>query len=139
MSSPARIEDILARDGVFISTTSGVSMFPMLRDRQDTVIVRTYSGRLKKYDVVLYRKGNQYVLHRILKVLPASYIIRGDNCFQKEYDITDNDILGVLREFYRGDKKVELSGFRYRLYICFLPVINLWNRLRRTFHDAKAK
>lgn len=31
------IEGVLARDGVWVSTTAGTSMWPMLRDRRDTV------------------------------------------------------------------------------------------------------
>lgn len=34
------IEGVLARDGVWVSTTAGTSMWPMLRDRRDTVGVR---------------------------------------------------------------------------------------------------
>lgn len=34
------IEGVLARDGVWVSTTAGTSMWPMLRDRRDTVVVR---------------------------------------------------------------------------------------------------
>ena len=33
-------EGVLARDGVWVSTTAGTSMWPMLRDRRDTVVVR---------------------------------------------------------------------------------------------------
>lgn len=64
------IEEVLASQGVYISTTSGVSMYPMLRDRRDTIIIRPVSGRLKKYEVPLYRRGEDYVLHRIVKVTP---------------------------------------------------------------------
>ena len=117
MNSEIHIEDILARDGVFVSTTSGFSMYPMLRDRRDTIVVRTYTGRLKKYDVALYKQNGKYILHRVIKVLPKSYVIRGDNCYNKEYGITDEDILGVLREFYRGDKKVNMDGLTYKLYV----------------------
>ena len=62
------IESILDADGVFVSTTSGVSMYPMLRDRRDTIIVTRPKERLKKYDVALYRRGESYVLHRVIKV-----------------------------------------------------------------------
>ena len=34
------IEGVLARDGVWVSKTAGTSMWPMLRDRRDTVVVR---------------------------------------------------------------------------------------------------
>ena len=72
---PLRIEDVLREKGLYVSTTAGVSMYPMLRDRRDTIMIRPAEGRLKKYDVPLYRRGKAYVLHRIVKVLPDSYVI----------------------------------------------------------------
>lgn len=122
VSGTQRIEEILKREGVYVSTTSGVSMYPMLRDRKDTIIVTPCKGRLKKHDVPLYRRGEEYVLHRILKVLPDSYIIRGDNCLQTERGITDADLVGVLTGFYRGGKQVDLNGLPYRAYVCFCRV-----------------
>lgn len=116
MNNLRRIEDILEEEGVFVSTTVGVSMYPMLRNRRDTIIVRPYEGRLKKYDVPLYKKADKYVLHRIIEVRPDSYVICGDNCTQKEYGITDEQILGVLTGFYRGSKQVNMDGWRYKLY-----------------------
>lgn len=117
MTQQKRIEDVLKEEGVFVSTTVGWSMYPMLRNRQDTIIIRPYEGRLKKYDVPLYKRGNKYILHRIIKVLPDSYVICGDNCIQKEYGITDREILGVLTGFYRKGKQMDMDSFAYRLYV----------------------
>ena len=69
------VEEALRENGVYISTTSGVSMRPLFANRRDTVIISPVNGRLKKYDVPLYRRGDQYILHRIVKVLPDSYVI----------------------------------------------------------------
>lgn len=115
------IEDILHENGVYISTTVGRSMYPMLRDRRDTVIIRPVEGKLKKYDVPLYRRGRDYVLHRIVKVTPDGYVICGDNCLHKEYQVTDEQIIGVLKGFYRGDREIDMDGNGYRLY-CHLWV-----------------
>lgn len=110
------IEAILKTDGIFVSTTSGVSMYPMLHDRQDTIIVTKPEGRLKKYDVALYKRGDSFVLHRVIEVLPDSYVIRGDNCLAKEYGITDEDVLGVLTGYYRRNREKSMKSFGYKLY-----------------------
>lgn len=134
MSSKRQIEDILNEEGLFVSTTVGVSMFPMLRNRKDTIIVRPYEGRLKKYDVPLYKRGTDYILHRIIEVRPDSYVIRGDNCIQKEYGITDAQILGVLTGFYRGSRQIDMNGLGYKLYVrvwCALyPIRRLYSKVR---------
>ena len=128
MNQLSSIEKALSEDGVYVSTTSGVSMYPMLRNRRDTIIVTPTAERLKKYDVALYRRGESYVLHRVIKVLPDSYIIRGDNCIAKEYGITDADILGKLSGFMRGEKEINMNGAAYKLYsriICALhPIVS---------------
>lgn len=130
----SKVEEIILQQGMYVSTTSGVSMYPMLRDRKDTVVVTPCSGRLRKYDVPLYRRGEQYVLHRIIKVLPDSYVIRGDNCMLSEHGITDGDIIGVLSGFYRGKRQVRMDGFAYRAYIraCILsyPIRYVYYRIK---------
>lgn len=117
MSKQKQIEEVIKSEGLFVSTTVGRSMYPMLRNRRDTIVIRPCEGRLGKYDVPLYKKGKDYILHRIIKVEADSYVICGDNCGFKEYGITDAQILGVLTEFYRGSKKVNMNGWRYKLYV----------------------
>ena len=116
MTDRLNIEEVLQKDGVYISTTSGVSMYPMLRDRRDTIVVTPSTERLKKYDVALYKRGDSYVLHRVLKILEDSYVIRGDNCIMKEYVANDANLLGKLSAFYRNDKEINMQGAGYKIY-----------------------
>ena len=125
-----KIEDVIEKQGFYAGTTVGISMYPMLRHRRDTIVLKPKTGRLKKYDVPLYKVGDKYVLHRVIKVLPDGYIIRGDNLIIKER-VRDDQILGVLKEFYRNPKNVNVSnaktlsetkpvnmnGFKYKLYV----------------------
>ena len=125
-----KIEDVIQEQGFFAGTTVGVSMYPMLRNRRDTIVLKPKTGKLKKYDVPLYKVGEKYVLHRVIKVLPDGYIIRGDNLVLKER-VPDTAILGVLTEFYRNSKNisdsnartlenakpVNMKGLKYNLYV----------------------
>lgn len=131
-----KIEDIIAREGVYVSTISGRSMNPMLVNRRDTVAISPVSGRLKKYDVALYKVGGKYVLHRVVKVLPDSYIMCGDNCISLEYGITDADIIGKLCEVWRGDEKLDLNSLSYRWY-CRTKVASF--HPRRIYRQARAR
>ena len=144
MTDGINIEQTLEQEGVFVSTTSGYSMYPLFKDRRDTIVVVKPSGRLKKYDVPLYRSNGKYLLHRIVKVLPDSYVICGDNCLGKEYGITDDDVIGVLTEFYRKDKHHSVDEWGYRAYarvwVLLHPLRNLWKytreRVARTVKKA---
>lgn len=140
MTSTKNIERILQKQGFFVSTVAGISMYPMLRNRRDTVIISPVVGRLKKYEVPLYRRGNDYVLHRIVRVLPHSYIICGDNCVELEYGVTDEQVIGVLTGFYRDDKKADMNGLPYRIYArlwCFFyPLRRMVRKLKFTLRKG---
>ena len=88
MISGETMEQMLKEQGFLASTAVGISMNPMLRNRRDTILIAPVAGRLKKYDVPLYRRGDDYVLHRIVQVLPDSYVICGDNCMEREYGMS---------------------------------------------------
>ena len=135
MNNDKSLEQAIAEEGKIVLTTAGVSMKPLLGNRRDTVIILPANGRLKKYDVPLYRRGEKCVLHRIVRVLPESYVICGDNCESYEYDITDNNIIGVLSAFYRKDKFYTVNDWRYKLYSVYIvksfPVRMLFRKTRR--------
>lgn len=114
------IEKVIEDEGFFLSTTCGYSMYPFLRDRQDNVVIKKKDS-YQKYDIVLYKRNNMYILHRIIKVLDKGYIIRGDNCLYQEYDIDYSKIIGCVVECYRGNKKIDLNGIGYKMYV------RIWN------------
>lgn len=123
MSQKSHIEQMLERDGVIVYKTRGVSMRPMLKQNRDLVTVRKFEGRLKKYDVPLYRrKTGGYVLHRIIGLKDDCYIIRGDNTFKKEY-VPDSEVLGVLTEFKRKGRNHSVDSAGYKLYARFWNLI----------------
>lgn len=138
------IEAVLAEKGEVISSTSGVSMYPMLRHRQDMVVVKKVERPLRKNDVPLYRlKSGKLVLHRILKVTDKGYIIRGDNLYKKEYNITDDNIIGLLKAFYRNGKYYDCeTSLAYKLYVTYIRIsyplrFILFHKLRPILGRAK--
>lgn len=115
------IREELEQNTETVCTTQGDSMWPLLSHRRDVVrIRRTQPGqRLRKYEVPLYMRegGNNYVLHRILKVRKDDYVICGDNRWRREYGITDRHIVGVMTGIVRNGKELSLDSFRYKLYV----------------------
>lgn len=116
------IEAVLDEKGEVMTSTSGVSMYPMLRNRRDMVVIVKVDRPLRKNDVPLYRlKSGKLVLHRILKVTDKGYIIRGDNLYKKEYNITDDNIIGLLKAFYRNGKYYNCEkSFAYKAYVKYI-------------------
>ena len=103
--------------------TSGISMRPMLREHRDVVIIERVNRPLKVNDVPLYRRQglSSLVLHRIIKIRrDGGYVIRGDNLLVNEYDVKDEDIVGVLKAFYRDGKYYDCAkSIPYKIYIFF--------------------
>ena len=115
-------EQELAQKGFLIYTTVGRSMRPFLRSGEDLIRIEARpQSRLKAGDVVLYRRrSGKYVLHRIIAVRKDDYVLCGDNCWDLEPGIRDDQILGVLTSVIRSGKPVDVNSFGYRLKI------NLW-------------
>lgn len=111
-------EEMLEKDGYIVYTNVGYSMMPLLRQRKDIIEIRKKGpGRCKKYDVVLYKRGNKYILHRILEVLPDGYIIAGDHNTFLETDIKDEHILGVMTRVIRDGKSIYTTDKAYQAYV----------------------
>ena len=109
------IGEILARDGVIVYRTKGTSMEPMLRQNRDLVTIRVPSSRLQKYDVALYRRGEDCILHRVIGFEDGGYRIRGDNTWRVEH-VPEADVIGVLTEFTRKGKAHRVTDPGCRLY-----------------------
>lgn len=90
-------------------------MWPMLRNRRDTIVVRPVEGRLRPYDVALYRRGDAYILHRVIKVTASGYRIIGDNRMAYE-EVPESAILGRLDEFWRGERHCDPRSAAWLLY-----------------------
>lgn len=135
---------MLEKNGYLVYTVVGMSMQPLLKQRRDIVDIRAKGAeRFHKYDVVLYKSGGRYVLHRILKVRPDDYVIAGDHNTFLEYGITDEQILGVMTRIIRDGKERSLSSWKYKAYVhlwCdFYPIRMAILRVKAIGRRAKRK
>ena len=102
--------------------TSGCSMQPMLRQHRDVVTVKRVDRELRKGDAVLYPgKDGRFILHRIVKIKNGEFIIRGDNNYFTEYGIKKENIVGLIKEFYRDGKYINCeTDLKYKLYVFYI-------------------
>lgn len=136
-------EEELERHGNLVYTNVGPSMLPLIREGRDLLMLEKPSGRLKRYDVPLYKRDNgQYILHRILRVREHDYVTCGDNQWKPEYGIEDRQIIGRLCAIVRDGKTIRVNAPLYQIYVhlwCdlfFLRAAILWvlsipGRIRR--------
>ena len=114
-SEKLTIEQVLIQNGKYIGPTVGISMLPMLKNRRDTIVVVAKKERLQRLDVALYKRGEAYILHRVLQTTDEGYIIRGDNCYSDEI-VPEEAVIGVLKEFFRKGKHWNCSDEKYIRY-----------------------
>ena len=119
---------------------TGVSMHPILRNRKDTVMLRPFTGQLKRGDVVLFqRQDGSYILHRaISKPRQQQFLCSGDNQYVAE-QVNFSQVLAVVESFTRGKKHVSVNDPVYRFVSWFWvaifplrkPILKLRRRLGR--------
>ena len=126
-------EELKTKSEVFV-LTKGMSMLPMLREHRDIVFIERISSELRVGDVVAYPGvKNTFTLHRIVRIKKGALIIRGDNNYFTEFNIKKEDIVGILRGFYREGKYINCkTDKRYRFYTKYIilsyPFRFLWKR-----------
>lgn len=104
----------------------GYSMYPMfIPGRDEAVLQRTDPAKLKRGDVVLYRRdGGILVLHRIYRIKKNAFYMVGDNQREVEGPLREDQIKGVLTSFFRKGKHISV---RHPIYIL---ASRLWLFLR---------
>jgi len=127
-------EELLQAQGYHIVSPISGSMRPMIRIRRDSVRFVPVKERLKPYDVALYRnERGQAAMHRVLRVLPKGYQIRGDNARITEF-VEEERIFGVMEGFYRDEKYIPKENLFYRFYarlwVTLHPLLMLYKKLR---------
>ena len=141
MNKPVSPERYLEEHGSLTWRNTGTSMLPLLKEGRDLfTVTKKGSGRCRKGDVVLYRRGKQLVLHRVVEVREKDYVILGDGCVRRETGVTDDDILGVMTSFVRRGREHRTDEPGYRLYTRLwmaaaplrIPLQKAVHRLRRT-------
>lgn len=119
-------EELLNEQGYFVYTNVGTSMMPLLRQQKDLIEIRRKDRPIKKYDVALYKRNGKYVLHRCMSANSTGYVFAGDHNTLKEYDVTEDMLIGIMNRVVRDGKDINLSSFSYRLYshlwVDFFPI-----------------
>lgn len=140
------LEEGLLKEGFIITAFKGTSMNPLFLEGRDKVYIVKKTAKLKRGDIALYKRTSGLnVLHRVYKVLNNSYVFWGDNQFDLEYGVKDENVLGVCVGYYKGEKYVDFNkSVGYKIYKAFWckwvwlrRFVNLFrrvkNKLKRIF------
>lgn len=122
------IEDILNSGKAVRISPQGYSMYPVIVPGRDEVIVqKTDTAKLKRGDVVLYRRdGSILVIHRICRKDEKGFYMVGDNQTEIEGPLRPDQIKGKMVALIRNGKEIDvrapLYGIPCSIWLFMRPV-----------------
>lgn len=126
MDKPKKDVELLLKNGKPVQfPISGWSMYPFLSDGDSVTVSPINLQDLKLNQVVLYRRDNgPLVLHRIIDIKDDGLYLCGDNQFDIEGPLRNNQVFGKLVSFSHKQKLIQTDSFPYRVSS------NCWRLLR---------
>ena len=127
----------LAGEGAAPAVTiclEGDSMRPLIRRGRDPVTIIPLNRPLQRGDVVLFRLGERYIVHRVWKLQNGRVRTFGDNCWQPEPWFSEQQVLGLVVKYSRDGKAHRLDTPQARawgrMWMAVHPVRMLYKRCR---------
>lgn len=115
-------------------TVTGRSMEPLFKDKRTVVTLTAPKGRIKRHDIVLYRRKNgQVVLHRCIKARGNTLCCRGDNELVTEKNVDTASIVAVGTRAVTDGSTRKLYGATHRLFGTFCGLRRTVLRVGRIF------
>lgn len=94
----------------------GDSMRPLIRRGKDPVTIIALDRPLAKGDVVLFRLGERYIVHRVWKLEDGRVRTFGDNCWNPDPWIPMTQVLGLVVKYSRNGKVHRLDTQQARTW-----------------------
>ena len=95
----------------------GMSMFPFLEHKRDSVFFEAPKRELKKGEIVFYQRRNgQFVMHRICAVKDEGYYMAGDAQNVVEGPVMRNQVFAVITQVQRNGKMLDASNLVWKFY-----------------------
>lgn len=117
------IEDELREGKTVVYYTVGVSMRPLLVERETHVVIKPINilnGKnfANDKDILLYiRRNGDYVLHRLIQQDEDYFFMRGDNTLGLER-IKKSQAIGVVERIYKNGQYIDVDNdSEYKAYV----------------------
>jgi signal peptidase len=137
------IKEILEGGGRAWITVTGMSMYPFLREDEDSVELSSTSiDTIKRGDIVLIKRvTGEYILHRVLRREKESFYIIGDAQQWIEGPLMPEQLIAVVTAVKRDKHKFtcqnKLWVLLVRIWINVIPLRHLLLKGIRFFAKAK--
>lgn len=111
------VEKEISRGNSVQLRVKGYSMYPLLRDKKDGVILNPCTlDELEVMDVILFKYNGRYILHRIIKIEGSELYMRGDGSFKAIEHCSRTDVIAKVGAIVRPHGRVvPVTGWRWKI------------------------
>lgn len=112
-------DELLKENMKVVFRVSGRSMWPLLRNRLDSVLLAPLGRVVRRGDIVLMKvpePHNRYILHRVYKVSGGLMGTQGDGCLEADPPVPLDCVLGRVEAVLRGKRTLSCDGTLLRAY-----------------------
>lgn len=111
---------------------NGRSMRPFLKEGRDKVVLtKADTDLVKKGDIVVYKKGGSFLLHRVVSIDGGAFCIMGDNELSPDCGISPQAVVASVKSVERNGKVIDKKHPLWRFY----KIIFVNPSVRRVFHS----
>ena len=108
---------VLNETGSVRIPVNGRSMRPFLKEGRDKVILtKAYAHSIKKGDIVVYKKGDAYLLHRVVSLDGGVISIMGDNENNPDCGISPESVVATVKCVERNGKVINKNHPLWQFY-----------------------
>lgn len=113
----ARVEAEIAEGRPVRFRMKGCSMFPLLREGRDEVVLYPCKKEeLRPMDVVLFRFKGKHILHRIIRRESNHLLLRGDGSYMARETCSVEDVVGKVREIVKpSGRTLATDSYQWRI------------------------
>ena len=87
----------------------GNSMEPLIRKNKNSVTIIPAGKKIFAGNIVLFKSGGKYILHRVIRVDGDTVNTCGDNCIFPDKPLKKNDICGIAVSVEKYGLKLNLD------------------------------
>lgn len=108
--------DVLNECGTVKLPVQGKSMQPFLKEGRDSVFLSVPDGNYNTGDIIVYKRGNAYFIHRITEVNDDTVSIMGDNEINPDNGVPKERIVASVRRIEREGRIITEKDLIWKFY-----------------------
>jgi ATP-binding cassette subfamily B protein len=112
-------EDLLDKDHFLKIKMTGFSMFPTLRAGDCGIVEKRSPDEIKPGDIIVYRRANKYIAHRLIRKRKGMLMARGDFNRYADNPVSEDALVGIIRTYEREGERRQVNSLLGKVALYF--------------------